>query len=158
MICALDDPKMIFYLNEACCERKIPCLLGTDVAFASILDIFDYRHERRPLRGRINSRDLAQYENKELIKRIVIPRRLPLEMLEVIPDLVSGKLSYFPQNVISASLTTAMLTDACVQLTLGNRVAKSAYVDARGLLRPWRTKILKHLFRLAKMLKITLFF
>lgn len=128
VVSALDNVQLIIKLNQVALKYKKPVLLGTDVGSRVLLDVFDYRHTDKLLNGRITEDDL-NLPYLQLVMKIIHPEKMPVEMLEAMMMRMGGKIDYFAQTVVSASVCSAVLIEGLKFVLLNKPIQQSTYID-----------------------------
>ncbi len=135
--------KAKFLLHEHAAARRLPLATGWDMAGAQYVRVYDYRTRRQPFDGRIVAEDLERLTLWQILARLVPPRYVPLEMIQ----LASRNLTntdpdfHFPQLVYAADLFGAMVSHVVAELLAGRTVAEHMYFDAHQSARPARKRV-----------------
>lgn len=127
-----------FLLHEHAAARRLPLVTGWDMAGAQYVRFYDYRTPKCPFNEQIVAEDLDRLTLWQILARLVPPRFVPLEMIELAGQNLKNDDPdfHFPQLVYAADLFGAMVTHAVAELLAGRTVAEHMYFDAHQCARP----------------------
>jgi molybdopterin/thiamine biosynthesis adenylyltransferase len=120
-------------LHEACCRLGLTVITAYDIAFTQYVELFDYRRVRRPLRGRVGSRDA---EPLRLMRALVPPRALPDEIFAVLDDRRRNPGEGWPQLAMTSMRVGPIVVAYVLRLLAARRVRRAARLDLLDTVRP----------------------
>jgi molybdopterin-synthase adenylyltransferase len=119
-------------LHRSACDQRLMVLTAYDIGPTQWLELFDYRHQRRPLAGRVSRVDRPDQVLRALIPPLAVPREIFAELLERRNEPDRG----FPQLAMTSNLLGALIVPYALRLLTGQRVRRRMRVDLYDLIRP----------------------
>ena len=119
-------------LHRVACAEQLPVLTAYDIAATQYLELFDYRTERRPLRGRVQGGEPPDRILRLLIPPLAVPREIFGELLARRRDPDRA----FPQLAMTSTLLGALIVPYVLRLLTGRPVRRRMRVDLYELVRP----------------------
>ena len=119
-------------LHRSACDQRLMVLTAYDIGPTQWLELFDYRHQRRPLGGRVTRVDRPDQVLRALIPPLVVPR-------EIFGELIARRADPrrdFPQLAMTSNLLGALIVPYALRLLTGRRVRRRMRVDLYDLVRP----------------------
>jgi hypothetical protein len=119
-------------LHRSACDKRLMVLTAYDIGPTQWLELFDYRHQRRPLGGRVTRVDRPDQVLRALIPPLVVPR-------EIFGELIARRADPhrdFPQLAMTSNLLGALIVPYALRLLTGRRVRRRMRVDLYDLVRP----------------------
>lgn len=126
-------------LHVAACATRLPVLTAYDIAGTQFLELFDYRELRTPLRGRVK----ADADPGSVLKALVPPTVLPMEILAELRARRLDPDRPFPQLAMTSTLLGALAVPYFIALATDEPVRRRVRVDLHETIRtrPARTRV-----------------
>lgn len=141
VISALDSLPAMWLLHTKAKEKGIPLILPTDINTTAVCDVFDYRNPNLAIfGGRIEESDL---ESPEAVAKIISPLIADSQMLAAFRQRLGGKIDYYPQRNIAASIGAGLAANCVTKLVCGKSVQETTIVDADKLLSTFPNRVLE---------------
>jgi hypothetical protein len=121
-----------YALHEAACQLRLIVVTAYDIATTQFIEIFDYRHVREPLRGRVR----PPLSSNGVLKSLVPPTAIPAEIFAELRARKSDPGRPFPQLAMTSTLLGALVVPTVVRLLGGRPVRGRIRVDLLDVLRP----------------------
>ena len=131
-------------LHSAACALRLQVLTAYDIATTQFLELFDYRHERQPLRGLVP----LDATPDEMLRALIPLRALPRRVFGVLQRRVSEPDRSMPQLMMTSSLLGALVVPYLLRVALDRRVRRRLWLDVEQPLRPRRHQLLELVGRL----------
>ncbi len=112
-------------LHEAASKLRLPVITAYDIAGCQYVEIFDYRGDLAPLRGKVDESN----EPHDVLAALIPPTTLPEEIL---PVLLGGALRpgrSFPQLAMTAQLFGALVVPVVLALIDRRRLPQTIRLD-----------------------------
>jgi hypothetical protein len=139
-------------LHAAACALQLQVLTAYDIATTQYLELFDYRHERRPLRGRVLPGATPERLLRALIPTRVLPRRIFGELRRRLDEPERP----LPQLIMTSTLLGALVVPYLLRVALERPVRSSFWLDLEEPLRPGHDRALEHARRWVGLLRLWL--
>jgi hypothetical protein len=134
-------------LHEAACALRLIVLTAYDIGTTQFAEVFDYRHIRRPLRGRVR----PPFTSRRVLKALVPPLALPREIFPVLRARKADPTLPFPQLAMTSTLLGALVVPYVLRL-LGNQpVRRKVRVDLNDALRPISHRLIEWARRIVEL-------
>jgi hypothetical protein len=141
-----------FALHAHASRRRVPVVLGLDIAGVQLVRVFDYRRPgQQLLDGRVGRDELEASEPFEFMERMVPALAIPLEMLAPLRLLLLGEAQAFPQIVYAAQLFGVLAPRIILDLVAGRPVRSSIRLDVHNVVRPLPERVRVQSVRLWRM-------
>lgn len=126
-------------LHQACCRLRLRVITAYDIASTQYVELYDYARVRRPLRGRVEDRDL---EPVRVLRALVPLRALPNEIFAVLEDRRRWPEEGWPQLAMTSALLGPLVVAFALRLLAGRPVRDSVRVDLLDAVRPGAFRLL----------------
>jgi molybdopterin-synthase adenylyltransferase len=134
-------------LHEAACALRLIVLTAYDIGTTQFVEVFDYRHIRRPLRGRVR----PPITPSRVLKALVPPLALPREIFPVLRARKADPTLPFPQLAMTSTLLGALVVPYVLRL-LGNQpVRRRVRMDLNDALRPISHRLIEWVRRVVEL-------
>ncbi|MBV9547774.1 MAG: ThiF family adenylyltransferase [Chloroflexi bacterium] len=139
-------------LHSAACALRLQVVTAYDIATTQYVELFDYRRERRPLRGLV-----PPHPAPDQMLRALIPMRvLPTRIFGVLEQRVSEPDRPLPQLMMTSSLLGALVVPYLLRVALDRPVRRRLWLDVEQPLRPRHEQVRERIGRLLGMLRLWL--
>lgn len=130
-------------LHEAACDLRLIVLTAYDIATTQLVEVFDYRRIRIPLRGRVR----PPVTSDRVLKALVPPLALPREIFPVLSARKADPSLPFPQLAMTSTLLGALVVPYVLRLLRSEPVRRRVRIDLNDVLRPARHRWIERLRR-----------
>ncbi|HEY1293868.1 MAG TPA: ThiF family adenylyltransferase [Chloroflexota bacterium] len=126
-------------LHSAACTLRLQVLTAYDIGTTQYLELFDYRHERRPLRGLAPPHPTPD----QLLRALIPVRALPRRIFGVLRQRASEPDRSLPQLMMTSTLLGALVVPYLLRVALGRPVRRRLWLDVEQPLRPASQQVLE---------------
>lgn len=119
-------------LHAAACERSLPVVTAYDIATTQLLELFDYRHIRRPFDGRVD----PGARGDAFLRALISPTALPPRIFDVLLARRRDPGRPFPQLAMTSTLLGALIVPYVLRVLADAPVRRALRVDLDELVRP----------------------
>ena len=137
-------------LHSAACALRLQVLTAYDIATTQYLELFDYQHERRPLRGLVP----PQAAPDQMLRALIPVRALPRRIFGVLQLRISEPDRSLPQLMMTSTLLGALVVPYLLRVALGRPVRRRLWLDIEQQLRPARHQLLDQIGRLIGIVRL----
>jgi hypothetical protein len=120
-------------LHKAAVTKRLTVITAYDIAATQFIEIFDYRHLREPLGGRVKNPAAGP---EAVLRSLIPPFALPREIFAVLLARRRDANMGFPQLAMTSTFLGALAVEIVLRLLAGKPVKRRIRVDLGDLARP----------------------
>ncbi len=140
-------------LHEAAAAARRPVISAYDLAYRQYVCIFDYRHLRAPLRGKLDS-VRASRTPTEALARLIPFWVIPYELLNEIERLQDEPDASISQLGCAADLFGALVVPLAIELLANRQVKRSYVVDLKDPSLPLSRRAVRQVKTFAGLIRL----